>query len=53
VDIVTDSELIFKIKKIAFELIKKDSKLKTECNKVIRINLVKHYSDNLKYAKIA
>ncbi|RKY99217.1 MAG: ATP-dependent DNA helicase RecG, partial [Ignavibacteriae bacterium] len=53
VDIVTDSELIFKIKKIAFELIKKDSKLKTDCNKVVRINLVKHYSDNLKYAKIA
>ncbi|MEE9450687.1 MAG: ATP-dependent DNA helicase RecG [Ignavibacteriaceae bacterium] len=53
VDIVTDSELIFKIKKIAFELIKKDSKLKTESNDVIRKNLLKHYSDNLKYAKIA
>ncbi len=53
VDIVTDGELIFKIKKIAFELIKKDSKLQTESNDVIRKNLLKHYSDNLKYAKIA
>jgi len=52
-DIVTDSELIFKIKKIAFELIKKDSMLKTESNDVIRKNLLDHYSDNLKYAKIA
>jgi len=53
VNVVTDSELIFKIKKIAFELIKKDSELKTESNVVIKKNLLKHYSDNLKYAKIA
>ena len=53
VDIVTDSELILKIKKIAFELIKKDSKLKTGSNEVIKKNLLEHYSDNLKYAKIA
>ena len=53
VDIVTDGELIFKIKKISFELIKKDSKLKTKSNDVIKKNLLKHYSDNLKYAKIA
>ncbi|NNG26976.1 MAG: ATP-dependent DNA helicase RecG [Ignavibacteriaceae bacterium] len=52
-DIVTDSELIFKIKKIAFELIKKDSTLKAESNDVVRKNLLDHYSDNLKYAKIA
>jgi len=52
-DIVADSEIIFKIKKIAFELIKKDSALKTDSNDVIRKNLLKHYSDNLKYAKIA
>ncbi len=52
-DIVTDGELIFKIKKIAFELIKKDPALKTESNDVIRKNLLDHYSDNLKYAKIA
>jgi len=52
-DIVSDSELIFKIKKIAFELIKKDSQLKTASNDIIRKNLLKHYSDNLKYAKIA
>ena len=52
-DIVADSELIFKIKNISFELIKKDSTLKTESNDVIRKNLLDHYSDNLKYAKIA
>jgi ATP-dependent DNA helicase RecG len=52
-DIVTDSELILKTKKIAFEIIKKDSQLNTPSNDVIRNNLLKHYSDNLKYAKIA
>ncbi len=52
-DIVADGELIFKIKKIAFELIKKDSTLKTKLNDLIRKNLLSHYSDNLKYAKIA
>ncbi|MBT8386465.1 MAG: ATP-dependent DNA helicase RecG [Ignavibacteria bacterium] len=52
-DIAADGELIFKIKKIAFELIKKDPALKTKSNDVIRKNLLDHYSDNLKYAKIA
>jgi len=51
--IVTDSKIIFKTKKIAFELIKKDPTLKSENNKIIRSSLLTHYSDKLKYAKIA
>ncbi len=52
-DIVKDSELIYKIKKITFELIKKDFGLKSELNEVIGKNLRSHYSKNLKYAEIA
>jgi len=53
VDLTEDHEFIYKIKKIAFELIKKDPKLLLPDNKIIRENLVTHYSDNLKYAKTA
>jgi ATP-dependent DNA helicase RecG len=53
VDLTEDHELIYKIKKIAFELIKKDPKLLLPDNKIVRDNLVTHYSENLKYAKTA
>ncbi len=43
----------FKIKIIAFELIKKDPKLLLPDNKIVRENLMAHYSENLKYAKTA
>ena len=52
-DLTEDHELIFKTKKISFELIKKDPKLKLPENNVVRENLMTHYSENLKYAKIA
>jgi ATP-dependent DNA helicase RecG len=52
-DLTEDYELIFKTKKIAFELIKKDPKLLLPDNKIIKENLVSHYSDNLKYARTA
>lgn len=52
-DVIHDSELIILTKNIAFSLINKDPSLESSSNIVIRKNLVKHYSDNLQYAKIA
>ncbi|MBE0570333.1 MAG: ATP-dependent DNA helicase RecG [Ignavibacteriaceae bacterium] len=52
-DIVRDVELISLTKNIAFDLINKDPSISSESNVVIRKNLIKHYSDNLQYAKIA
>ncbi len=52
-DIIHDAELISLTKNIAFDLINKDPSLELPENKVIRKNLIKHYSDNLQYAKIA
>jgi ATP-dependent DNA helicase RecG len=52
-DIREDYELIFKTKKIAFELIKKDPGLLLPENKIVKENLLSHYSDKLKYAETA
>jgi ATP-dependent DNA helicase RecG len=52
-NIVHDVELISLTKNIAFNLINKDPSLDSPNNSVIRKNLIKHYSDNLQYAKIA
>lgn len=52
-DIVHDTELISLTKKIAFTLINKDPSLESPSSSVIRKNLIKHYSDNFQYAKIA
>lgn len=52
-DLTEDFELIGKTKKISFELIKKDPALKSPENKIIKENLTKNYSDNLKYSQIA
>jgi ATP-dependent DNA helicase RecG len=52
-DVVHDAELISLTKNIAFDLINKDPSLEAANNGVIRKNLIKHYSDNLQYAKIA
>jgi len=52
-DIIHDSELISLTKNIAFDLINKDPSLDSPSNSVIRKNLIKHYSENLRYAKIA
>jgi ATP-dependent DNA helicase RecG len=52
-DLTEDHELIFKTKKIAFALIKKDFSLSLPVNKLIKDNLLLHYSKNLKYAEIA
>lgn len=52
-DIVLDHEIILKAKADAFEIIESDPQLMSDANKVIRKNLLEHYSDNLKFAKIA
>ncbi len=52
-DVIHDAELISLTKNIAFDLINKDPSLESANNIVIRKNLIKHYSDNLQYAKIA
>jgi ATP-dependent DNA helicase RecG len=52
-DIIHDAELITLTKKIAFNLINKDSSLESPLNSIIKKNLIKHYSENLKFAKIA
>lgn len=52
-NIAEDIELIQKAKKSAFKLIKNDPGLKLKSSGVIRKNLLEHYSENLKYAKIA
>jgi ATP-dependent DNA helicase RecG len=52
-DIVSDKELLQKTRNIAFDLINKDPSFTSQSNEVIRKNLMKHYSDNLRYAKIA
>ncbi len=52
-NIADDQELILEAKQSAFELIKKDPHLEKIFSAVIRANLIKHYSENLYYAKIA
>ena len=52
-DVIQDAELISLTKNIAFDLINKDPSLESENNRIIRKNLIHHYSDNLQYAKIA
>lgn len=52
-DIILDSELISLTKSIAFDIINKDPSLDSPSNILIRNNLIKHYSENFKYAKIA
>ena len=53
VNLADDHEIISQAKIIAFELIKKDPTLNLTENKIIKDNLLTHYTDNLNYAKIA
>lgn len=52
-DLVFDHEIILKAKMDAFKVIDDDPQLLKEENRIIRKNLLDHYSDNLKFAKIA
>lgn len=51
-DITTDSDILFEAKKDAFELIDTDPQFLKPPNKIVKSNLLSHYSENLKYAKI-
>ncbi len=52
-NIIEDTELILEAKQSAFKLIENDPKLENNFSALIRKNLIKHYSENLSYAKIA
>jgi ATP-dependent DNA helicase RecG len=52
-DITSDLDIIADAKGHAFTLIEEDPHLKLEKNFPVRKNLVEHYTDNLKYARIA
>jgi ATP-dependent DNA helicase RecG len=51
-DLTTDLEILINAKQDAFEVIEKDPKLILTEHQEIRKNLVAHYSENLKYAKV-
>lgn len=53
IDIVNDTDIITSAKVAAFNIVKNDPHLNDDNNSVIRKNLIDHYSNNLKYAKIA
>lgn len=52
-NLVLDHEIILKAKVDAFNIIESDPQLMKEENRIIRKNLIEHYSENLKFAKIA
>lgn len=51
-DITTDTEILITAKRDAFELVEKDPNFLIPENQIIKNNLLSHYSENLKYAKI-
>ncbi|MCK9424892.1 MAG: ATP-dependent DNA helicase RecG [Ignavibacteriaceae bacterium] len=51
-DIIRDGDLLMQAKTDAFEIIADDPQLLKEQHAVIRKNLLEHYSENLKYAKV-
>ncbi|HPI37516.1 MAG TPA: ATP-dependent DNA helicase RecG [Ignavibacteriaceae bacterium] len=51
-DLTTDVEILLNAKRDAFKIIEEDPKIFSPQNAIARKNLIEHYSDNLKYAKI-
>ena len=51
-DITTDTDILIAAKRDAFEIVEKDPHFLMPENQIIKKNLISHYSDNLKYAKI-
>jgi len=51
-DITTDSEILIAAKRDAFKLVENDPHFSLPENQIIKKNLISHYSENLKYAKI-
>ncbi len=52
-NIVEDAELLYEAKVAAFRIVEKDIHLSASENLIIKTNLVKNYSENLKFARIA
>ena len=52
-DIINDGDLLVEAKLSAFKLIEDDPGLRNKRNEIIKQNLIKKYSDNLSYARIA
>ena len=52
-DIIADSGILMDAKLSAFKLIENDPDISSEQNKIIKQNLIEHYSHNFIYAKIA
>ena len=52
-DLVNDINLLMEAKSSAFNLIENDPHINSEQNKIIRQNLIRNYSHNLSYARIA
>ncbi len=52
-NLIEDGNVIIKAKEAAFKLIEDDPHLTKTANQLIKKNLIDHFSDNLRYAKIA
>lgn len=52
-DLVNDTPILTEAKREAFNIIENDPHLTNDRNKIVRNNLINHYSQNLSYAKIA
>lgn len=53
IDIINDTDIILTAKTAAFNIVLNDPHLTDKNNPIIRKNLIDHYSQHLKYAKIA
>lgn len=52
-DIIKDTDILIEAKVAAFEIIEKDPHFSSSENRLIKENLIKNYSQNFSYAKIA
>ncbi len=52
-NIAEDLNILLKAKEEAFSIVENDPHLKDQSNQVVRKNLIEHYSNRLRYAKIA
>jgi ATP-dependent DNA helicase RecG len=52
-DITEDYDILIAAKQEAFRRVEADHRLLNPENSIVRQNLIDHYSENLKYAKIA
>ncbi|MDR3626220.1 MAG: hypothetical protein P4L45_05280, partial [Ignavibacteriaceae bacterium] len=53
INLIEDVDVIMSAKKAAFDMIEKDPHLNESGNRIVRKNITEHYSNSLRYAKIA